>query len=320
MIWKDYTYKWFSFSDDLALVNNLVLHDVKKSISLRTNIYEKNSYHWTNSSLTLWSGRVITFTWKIFGISDEERANWQDRLNAIIRPEWIFTDDKWFYELSWYEDNWQKVKAQAKVYSMPTYNTEVWSKEIDFSFDLYVENSTFQWYEDKSNKTIATTIMWWHTLPMTLPAILNWYIIITFTESPITDVEWEILTDVELNEILEIVQEWAWSFPNANNLWNFEAPCRIELVWDLVNPKITNLANWRFYWLNTTISSLVLDNTWKEFIVEDNWINVKQYRQTWSKQLFLSPGVNEFIVYADNLSINTNYQITIYFNDTYINS
>lgn len=320
MIWKNYSYKWFTFDDLNASVNNIVLQDVQRWITLSTNIYNKASYHGVNSSYSLAGWRVFTFTWKIFGVTREERANGQSKLNNIIKPEGIFWDNKGFYELSWYEDNWEKVKVQAKVYSMPTYSTDVWSTVIDFSFDLFAEKPVFQWYTDKIENTIATTIMGGTTLPTTLPAVLNWYIIITFKEWFIYDIDWNILEDVEFNPIQELVQEWAWTFPNANNLWNFEAPCKIVLKWDLHNPKITNLANNRYFWLNTNTTNLVIDNTWSDFIVTDEGVNVKQYRQTGSKQMFIAPWVNQFVVYADNLSVNTTYEITIYYNDTYINN
>jgi hypothetical protein len=38
---------------------------------------------------------------------------------------------------------------------------------------------------------------------------------------------------------------------------------------ELVNPKITNINNGRFFELNTTTNSLVIDNTGKKFIVEN---------------------------------------------------
>lgn len=321
MIGKLFKYKGFTFDDNTALGNQIVLQNVDKSLPLRTSIFNKQNYHWANSSLTLWSGRLLTFTWKIFGETREKRAIGQKRLNDIIRPEGIFWENKGFYELSWMQDDWSQVKCQAKVYRMPEYSTNIETDFIiDFSFDLYVEESYFLSKEDKSNETTAITLLWWITLPCTLPAVMNWYIIITFENVPLYDVEWNQLIDVEWNELFTKEPIWAGNFPNANNLWNFEWPCGILLEAELENPRITNLSNGRFYGLNTTTTSLVIDNRNWKFIVEDEWVNVKQYRQSGSKQLFLSPWINEFVVFADNLSADTTYTITIFYNDYYINS
>lgn len=322
MIWKDFTYKWFTFSDDTATINNIVLQDVKKSITLNTTIFNKQTYHGSVLSNTLASGRLFTFSWQIFWKTREERANGQKKLNDIIKPEWIFWDTKGFYELSFFQDDGTKVKCNARVYSMPDYTTTIEQNYIiNFTFDLFVENSYFVSFENKQTDQTVSTIIGWNKLQNKLPNKLNWFTVVTYSQANITDIDDFILIDVEWNEIMDLVQDPSWSFPNANNLWNFVWPVRIEVIWELLNPKVTNLTNWRFYWLTwITTNHLIIDNTWSNFIVEDNWVNLKSYRASWSKQLYISPWINEFNVTADNLSLDENYQIKIIYNDYYINN
>lgn len=322
MLWKNYTYKGFTLSDDTALLNNIVLQDVKKWITLNTTVFNKQTYHGSILSNTLASGRLFTFSWQIFWKTKEERANWQKKLNDIIKPEWIFWDNQWFYDLNFFQDDWSRVKCKARVYTMPDYQTSVEQNYIiNFTFDLFVQEPYFVSYEDKSVDQTVSTLMWWNTLPNLLPNTLNWFIVITYTQENILDVDGNILLDVEGNEIMDLVQNPTGTFPNANNLWNFDWPVRIQVIWELENPKITNLTNWRFYSLEwITTNDLIIDNTGKEFIVTDEWVNVKSFRWSGSKQLLISPGINEFNVSADNLSIDSTYRIIINYNDYYINN
>ena len=236
MIWKNYTYKWFVFDDNTASQNHIVLQDVKKTTSLNTTIYNKQNYHGSVITNTLSSWKLFTFTWQIFGLTREDRAIWQKRLNDIIKPEWLFwTDNNWFYELSFTQDDWSQVKCNARVYSMPDYTTSVDENFIiNFSFELYCENPFLFSYENKVTDQITSIIIWWNTLPNLLPNKLDQYMVITYSQWAIYNIEWFQLVDVEGNEIMDLVQDPAWSFPSANNLWNFEWPCRIEIIWELV--------------------------------------------------------------------------------------
>jgi len=287
MIIKNITYKWLDMSDANARTNGFVIQEVTKNLALRTTIFDRETYHGSIASNTIASGRFFTFKWQIFGFTDSERWNGEQRLNNIIKPEWfLWESNRGFYDLAWKDDSDTQYKVSAKVYKMPEYERELWSPVINFTFELYAEESTYQSYNSKTEAGIFGNIGG-NILPNLLP-----------------------------NELDGVF----WSFPITND-GNFIAPCRIEINWPIQNPKLTNLSNGRFYGLTgITTTALVLDNTGKIFIVEDAGVNVSGYRLAWSKLCFLEPWINNFLLTWDNYNPSNPVTITVTFNDTYIHS
>jgi len=290
MIVRNISYKGVDMWDSVWWTNHLVIQEMKKDVKLRTSIYNNQAYHWSTSSFTLAEWRVLRFKWQIFWTTESDRMIWQTLLNSIIIPEAIPTDDnRGFYELTYEDDSWAKLKCQAKVLEMPIYNNGLWHPVIDFSFKLYVEESYVLWYTDEVVNWYQW-LYWWIQLPNTLSKKFNyWY-----------------------NKI------------SCDNNWNFPSPCRIEVVWTVINPKVLNTKNWWYYKLNTTTTDLVIDNTWKQITITDWWNNVSGYRAEWSTTQYIYPWVNDILVLWDNLHYN-NYDwdtvtVKISYNDAFINS
>lgn len=266
MIIHDITYKWINLSSSVADDTRIVITESDKSIKLRTSYYDRQNYHGANSSLTLASWRLFSFEWIIFWTTKEDRYIWQDVLNNIICPESNPSEDnKWFYPLTWIDDWWNEVMCMAKVISVPEYEHEVGSDIIEFKFELYCEEAYYTSIDDEVEDW-AYWFIWWNILPSKLSNTLNWYI----------------------NDIV------------VTNEGNFQTPCKIEINGTVVNPRIHNLTTWKFYWVDTTISNFVLDNTDINTIVTDWGVDVSWYRADWSSLIFLEKWDNHLILLWDN--------------------
>lgn len=151
MIIRDFTYKGVSLSDSVASTTKIVIQSVEKDVKLRTAIFDRVNYHGATSSYTLASGRLFTIRGVIFGATREDRATGQTAINNIITPVSNPTStNRGFYALTWKDDSGNIVTANAKVYSMPTYKHENGSDLIEFSFELYSEESYYTGIADSS--------------------------------------------------------------------------------------------------------------------------------------------------------------------------
>lgn len=282
MIIKDITYKWFTFDS----TNNIVMNENNKTVSLRTDIFNKQNFHGARSSNTLAEWRLFTFSWLIYGETYQERQNAVDYINNLIKPEWIPTEtNRGFYQLTFKDWNWNIFKTQAKVFRMCEFRHAVNEPIIEFSFELYSEQA---WYYGFTDKVFIWEDTW--------------------------NVVW-----------VEFSTEFSFSFSTIsntlqiNNEWDFIAPCSIRIFWDLENPIIYNNTTWTAYKLDwVTTSDLVIDNRWSRLIVTDEWLDVSKYRWSWSSSVFLAPWINEIFIFGDN--VDPAVTVTIEYNDTFIGS
>lgn len=263
---------------------NLVLSNQIKQSTLRTATFQNQNNHWSYTSRTLWSWRLFTFKGSIYW-TKAQRQEAMDYLNNVMQPEGLFIDTEWFYTLTWQDYSNREFKTEAKVYWGVKYSHDIWSPVIEFSFELY--SNEFE-YLSTTEQTWTWWIarMWWVNLWTTLWTTLSWVI---------------------------------WSF-TVINWWNFEAWCKVRIQWTLENPKMTNLTNGTSYYLEwITTTDLVVDNRWTDFIVEDNSVNVEQYRSKGST-IMLSKWSNEIFVTWDNYEIWNTVVVTVTWNDTYTNN
>ena len=277
MIVHNLTYNGVDLFDSLAWSNRIVLQEVNKRVDLRTTIFNKNTYHGTNTTDTLASGRLFTISWKIFGNNIETQKG-QTILNNLLQLNW-------FNELSFEDDWWDRYKTQVKVYSMPEYKTEVISNIIDFTFELYSNSPTLKSFTDK-NSSGGYGRIWGVTLPVELATSIS----------------------------------WAYNWIEINNFWNQEALTKVQITWSIINPKVLNLTTWKYYWITGTTTDLVINNKVNPIIVEDEGINVKANRTTWSTGLILQPWINTVVVLWDDFTYENTLSVSIEYNDEYINS
>jgi len=264
---------------------NILLEWVSKNANLRTDYFTNENNHGSRSWYTLGDGRLFSFNWIIHGATGEDRQWWVDLLNDIIRPEWLPTATKdWFYDLFFEDFKWNKFKTRAKVVRQCNFDHSPDDPFIRFDFALWSDNYEYFWFSDKwYYKEISWTIdpNYWVSLPVVFP----------FNFWP--------------------YETWI----SVVNNWNFIARCSVSILWDLENPKITNLTNWTFYWLNYTTKDLTIDNRGKKLIITDDGLDVSKYRTTWSTSLYLSPWNNELIITTDSITIDL--KLNILYNDTF---
>jgi hypothetical protein len=281
----NFTYKWLSFGDSVARTNNFAIQNISYWLNLLTQIFEKTTGHGAYATNTLAGWRLITISWVVFGSSRADRRNAQQRLQWIILPEfYLESANRWFYEYTFENDDWNILKWQGRVYSDIRYEDSVDSPLINFSFDILAEDPSLKWYAQK-NLNGFDWFIGWTKLGVKLGVKLD-------------EVIWELIVE---------------------NLWNRNAVCRIQVNWTLVNPVIKNLTTGRSYWVLKTTTDLVFDNTWENLVVTDEWVNVKWLRKPWSKLIYLDPWVNNIILLADNDYVVSQVSFSILRNDTYIN-
>lgn len=281
----NFTYKWFSFWDSVAKTNNFAIQKIDYGLNLLTNVFEKTTGHWVYSTNTLSGWRLITIFWIVFWSSRTERRNAQQKLQSIIKPEfYLETTNRWFYEFTFENDDWEILKWQWKVYSDIKYEDTVDSPLINFSFDIFAEDPSLKSYAQKN-------LSWF-----------DWFIGWT----PLGCTLW-----VQLNEVIGEL--------NVENKWNRQAVCKIQAVWKLVNPVIKNLTTGRTYWVLKTTTNFVFDSTGENLVVTDEWVNVKWLRKPWSKLIYLDPWINKLILLADNHYVSSEVTFSVLRNDTYIN-
>lgn len=293
MLWKAYRYKWLDFTDlfqhNLYQIDgySYLLQDVIKDTTTRTEVTNKANFHGWFSSETLVNPRLLTFTWKVVWLTKEKRHLWFNALVSAIKPEWNPNiQNRGFYELQFQDDNGTEKVLYAKVFTPPTATNWLSDPVIEYSFELLCES------EKVYGATIKTETGWQSyfggmTLPTTLPTTFWWFV---------------------------------WSL-EVENEWNWIAPCKIQVVGTATNPKVYNLTNWQKYRLWMVTENLVLDNRninnnpTENFIVTNNWFNVKSWRLSWS-DIFLQPWVNNIAVISDDPS--EIFTVTITYRDTYI--
>ena len=109
-----------------------------------------------------------------------------------------------------------------------------------------------------------------------------------------------------------------WNF-NVQNDWNFIAPCKIEIIWSILNPVIRNTTNNRYFWITWTTTNLIIDNRERPFIITDEWVDVSSNRMAWSNFIMLNTWSNNILITRDD-AWTWEIVVNFYYNDTYINN
>lgn len=286
MIIRDFTYKGISLSDSVAGTTKIVVQEVNKDVQLRTATFDRANFHGTNTSFTLASGRLFTVSGVIFGSTRADRATGQNVLASIIAPESNPTpDNKGFYDLTWVDDNGDTMVASAKVYSMPKYGHENGTPIIEFSFELYSEESFYTSNSD-SEADGGYGYIGGAALPFTLP--------------------------VALDDIVGAI--------TVNNYGNFAAPCKVEVIGSIVAPKINNTTSGQSYGVSVTTTDFVLDTRGDTPIITDVDVDISAYRSSGSSYISVLPGINYFVLQGSDYSPDSTVTVAITYRDTYISS
>ena len=252
---KNFEYDWLLLSSENVKYRFQVV-DCNNDYAMSTSVFTRTNYHWVRTSNTIAEGRLFSFTMKIFWTYKEKYEAYR-YLSQKIKPAWFPSRETEFKQLKWRDERGEDVQCMVKVYkwiSVHEDRNDIWT----VTFELLSENPN---YERQTETTVNWS--WWNFWYLSIPTwwrqILHWWI-------PINDAIWQI---------------------NLPMLWNYDAtPVKIEVIWEVDNPKIYSLDNKVWYKLNKTTQRFVYDNR-EESIVEDQWINVKQYRSPWSSEVYL---------------------------------
>lgn len=275
MLTSNRSYKWITFNcSDVALYDTLgyvfLLEEENHDTILRTDIFDRATFHWWYSSETLASGRIFEFSGRILAKNQTARETAMRLLIWQIQPEWNPNiQGRWFYSLERDDDLWVRREVQAKVYEAPKISKDLKKQEIQFTFKLLAENETI-FSKLLKTETWGIGIAWGFTLPTPIPTYLSWY---------------------------------TW-FITLNNEGNRQTPIKIRIQGSVVNPKIINLTNQYNYKILTNTVDLLVDNTnpsnnpSQRLVVTNSWVNITQYR-TQGGGIYLSPWINHLIVLSD---------------------
>lgn len=278
MMYKKITYKW----QDIYSIPNVVIDDVNINVSTRSNQRPVQTYHWSVSWPTLWTFRLITVTGRLYGENKLECENAKKELDKIINLEGIPFINIGHYDFEWIGDDSTVYTTRAKVQRIPSYTRDAnWFYIWDFSFELLAED--IRYYKKTKNistYTDAFGTIWWFDVKFDMP--------------------------FQIDKI-------KGSFMITNN-WNFQSSCKITISWAVSNPKVVNLDNNRFFWIEWLSNELVIDNTGNTLTVTDSWNDVSLQRMQGSSEIFLSTGANNFVLLWTSWDT---VDITIEFRDTF---
>ena len=282
MFYKNIEYNGVNISKH----SQIVIDNFDPWVVLRTTLINKETYHGQVSSKTLADNRLYTIDGRLFGVDRKSRQNPKSMLDKILIPEWVPTDvDDGFHTLKW-EDEWQKYQAEAKIYSMPTYNRNN-RDVINFRVEFLGQNSFYysqESYDDINTDAYGT--YWWFVLPVTSPFSMDNY-------------------------------RKAWVLSNESGT---QTPMKIEVQWSILNPRVVNVDSGRYYGVNRQTSDLVIDNTGDRLIVTDGWINVKSDRIDWSTALYLEPWNNRMALVWDDYTEDKEITVRISYRYTFMHN
>lgn len=286
MLTTNRSYKWLTFNcSDVSLYDTLwyvfLLEEENHDTTLRTDIFDRASFHGGYSSETLASWRIFSFTGRILAKDATARETAMRLLISKIQPEGNpNVNGRGFYSLEWDDDLWIRRTVQSKVYQAPQITKDLKKQEISFNFQLLSENETIY---SKITKVITgwIGIFGGFTLPTPIPAYLSWYT----------------------------------GFLTLNNEGNRQTPVKITVKGSVTNPKIINLTNNYNYKIGAITTDLLLDNTnpsnnpSQRLVVTDNLVNITQFR-TQGGGIYLQPWINHIIVLSDVYPTVADVEIT----------
>lgn len=285
MLWQNFAYKWFSFSDLLAKTQWVVITNVNKNVNTTTNIYNRNNAHGTHSSKTLAGWRLFTFTGQIYDYDHASKEQKWDLLNTVVQVVPTSNDPE-FFELSREDKGWNPRRCMAKVFTMPKAENWLNSHIIDVTFELYAEN--FQIFGASKSASWSLWVYGWNNL-------------------------WNYL-DNQLNAASNTIE--------CTNDGNFAAPCKIMISWPTTDLLVLNTTNGTKLKLNWWTNNLLIDNQNLQnlpnevLLIEDNGANA-YYKWAFWGQILLSPGQN--VLSFSDWVLDPSTVITVERYDTYSN-
>lgn len=286
MLGKNFTFNGLSipYTKEEGMSQGWYADVIWKNISIDTFTQGRQDYHGIIASPSLARGRVITIRGQIFATNKLLRGTIRKLLDTVFVIEPIPIQGEGLYPFQFIDDDEVEWQLQAQVFRMPEYDQDRGSTVINFSLDLLAPNPIIQSQDKKSISGIYGMyggITLPHELPFSLSSAVN--------------------------------------YETAENEGNFAASALITITGDIVNPKILNLTNGRFWKQNRTLSGadeLVLNTNTGQ--VTYNGVNDLASRADGSNWQFVNPGINHFVLLGDDFDVDNQDKagFTIEFYDT----
>lgn len=275
---RNWEYKWLQLSNNTNIYNFQV-DNVSNEIVYESKLFSNENADGIYSSNVTTGARYFDFTWRIYWTKQEIELAYK-KLKEIIKSEdFPSLYNRWFYSLKWTDKRWIDVKIQAKVYK-PLKTEEMEHNMLSFTFTLLADNPLYT-SQTENTETWGLGIMWWNTLPNIMPNVLDWAVnTITLT-----------------------------------NNWDKKASLYIQVLWNLTNPRITNISTGQSIKILTNTTILVIDNRTKPFIVTENWVSIKASKR-W-EFIYLAPWENKLVITSENYTEWNTVTALIKYSDTF---
>lgn len=237
----------------------------------------RQDYHGVIAYPTLSRGRIVEVSGQIFSSSKAARGAIEDALSSLFRLEDFPVLGSGFYDLSFDDDTGNSWNISVKVASVIKFDHARGEPIINFTVNLFSEDGKIRSQSINEENGIYGL---YGGFPLS-------------TELPVA-------LDDSVNTF------------TATNDGTIGAEAKITITGDIVNPKIVNITNGRFFGLDLTVSSgetLIIDTA--ELTAEKNTVNVLANRSSGSNWLYVSPGENTFVLVGDNFDIDDQSKASI---------
>ena len=275
---RNWEYRDLQLSNRTKLFNFQVTNVSNKVSYASEVLVNRNNNGAYSTNVTAWA-RIFRFSGTFYGTKSQKEEAYE-QLKAIIKTEdFPSLQNKGFYTLNRTDKRGKEVTVKAKVYQALE-TTESSHENLEFNFTLLSETP---YYESQTQKTAngGIGVLGGNILPNILPNIL-----------------------FGGTDAIEVINDG-----------DAKAGMFIQIIWNLVNPRITNITTGQSMKVNDTTENLVIDNTKKPFTITDQGVN-KKALQTW-EFVYLVAGLNKIIVSCDNYTSNDQATVYIRYRDTY---
>lgn len=275
---RNWEYKGIQLSNRTKLYNFQVTN-VVNGVTYESEVFSNKNNNGAYSTNVTAGARLFTFSGIIYWTTEEKRLAYQELKKIIKAEDFPSITNKWFYDLKWTDKRGENVQIKAKVYQ-PLKTIEGNHDTLNFEFSLLSEDSLYYSQEEKiANWGIG--ILWGNVLPNTLPNNLFWWV-----------------------DYIEIENE------GDAKTWLY-----LQILGELVNPRITNLTTGQTMKINTTTTNLIIDNREKPFIITNNGVNIKSLQT--GQYVYLVWGINLILISCENYTSQDQASVYLKYRNAY---
>lgn len=275
---RNWEYKGVQLSNRTKLFN-FQITDSSNTITYDSEVNNNKNNNGAYSTNVTAGARLFILRGTIYGTTEEKNLAYQE-LKRIIRVEdFPSIENKGFYTLKWTDKRGKNVQANAKVYR-PLQTTEGKHETLDFEFSLLSEDSFYYSQEEKTANG-GVGLLGGNVMPNVMPNTLF----------------------------------WGTDYIEVTNDGDSKAGLFISVIWNLTNPRVTNLTTGQTMKLLTNTENLIIDNRQRPFIITDKGVNIKSLQV--GQYIYLVWGVNQILISCENYTGNDQASVYLKYRDAY---